>query len=346
MTGHKRILLVDDDDMVLFAVSEGLQSANNSYEIVTATNGYAALSALTESSFDLVITDIKMPQMGGVQLTQKIRSLSLGIPVVWMTAFGTQGLKEQAQRMGVYRFLAKPMDVTDIRQIAKEALETAVSQQKKMATLPDLDDRLQKRISQLRSESSAHLVLLTTMAGNPVDAAGVTEGMDISTLSALVAANFLASREISKLLGRESVFKLSYHESNQHNIYAYCVSDKYLLITVFGSKTKLGMVWFYTQRAVTDLVKILADTQIEDQVKNTIDDRFGMDLGKALDGLLESSSQPPARPSPKIPAASTPDSSNQLLPKQKMSEASTLTDRESLAQSIVRFDDSRQKHDR
>ncbi|MCA9920872.1 MAG: response regulator [Anaerolineales bacterium] len=292
MAGHKRILLVDDDDLVLFAVSEGLQLANGSYEIVTATNGYEALGVLTEFSFDLVITDIKMPQMSGVQLTQEIRSLNLDIPVVWMTAFSSQELKEQAHRMRVYRFLAKPMEVADIRQIAKEALETAVSQQKKTLILPDLDDQLQKRMTQLRSESSAYLVMLTTMSGNPVDAVGVTEGMDISTLSALVAANFLASREISQLLGRESVFKLSYHESNQHNIYAYCVSDKYLLITVFGSATKLGMVWFYTQKAVTDLTKILADQHIEDQVNNAIDDRFGKDLGQALDDLLEASSQP------------------------------------------------------
>ena len=126
MAGHKRILLVDDDDLVLFAVSEGLQLANGSYEIVTATNGYEALGVLTEFSFDLVITDIKMPQMSGVQLTQEIRSLNLDIPVVWMTAFSSQELKEQAHRMRVYRFLAKPMEVADIRQIAKEALETAV----------------------------------------------------------------------------------------------------------------------------------------------------------------------------------------------------------------------------
>jgi CheY-like chemotaxis protein len=287
MAEHKRILLVDDDDMVLFVVSEGLQLANDSYEIVTASNGYEALGMLTESSFDLIMTDVKMPQMGGVQLTQEIRSLSLDVPVVWMTAFGSQGLEEQARRMGVHRFLIKPMDVDDIREIAREALETAVSQQKKMVHLPEANDRIQNRISQLRRESSAHLVLLTTMGGNPVDAVGVTEGMDISTLSALVAANFLASREISQLLGRESAFKLSYHESDQHNIYAYCVSDKYLLITVFGSETKLGMVWFYTQRAVTDLEEIMADAHIEDQVHNAIDDRFGMDLEKALDGILE-----------------------------------------------------------
>ncbi|PIE81458.1 MAG: hypothetical protein CSA11_03730 [Chloroflexi bacterium] len=297
MLALKRILLVDDDNMVLFAVSEGLRLANDSYEIVTAKNGYEALNILNESSFDLIITDIKMPQMGGVQLTQKIRSLGLDVPVIWMTAFGSQGLKEQAQRMGVHRFLSKPMDMNDIRQIAQEALETAVLQQKNKVSLPKLDDRLQKRMKQFRSESSAHMILLTTMGGNPVDVVGVTEGMDIASLSALVAANFLASREISHLLGRDSVFKLSYHESNQHNIYAYCISDKYLLITVFGSEAKLGVIWYYTQRAVADLEEILADKYIEDQVSNAIDDRFGADLGKVLDGILDTSPRPTTAPS-------------------------------------------------
>ena len=302
MAGQKRILVVDDDHMVLFSVSEGLRLANTSYEIETVKNGYEALNALSKSSFDLVITDIKMPQMGGVQLTQEIRNLNLEIPVVWMTAFGSQDLVEQAQRMDVHKFLAKPMDMADIRLIAKEALETAVSQQTKTVILPELEAHLQNRLSQLRSETSAHLILLTTMSGNPVDAVGVTENMDISTLSALVAANFLASREISQLLGRESIFKLSYHESNQHNIYAYCVSDKYLLITVFGSETKPGMVWFYTQRAVTELTKILAERPVEDQVSNSIDDRFGIDLVKALDDILEKPSQPFAANTQKTPA--------------------------------------------
>lgn len=298
MAKRKRILLADDEENILFVIGESLKKFSHTYEVVTAINGLDALNIFQETAVDLVLTDLMMPEMDGLQLTEAIRAVNKDIPVVWITAFGTPELEEKAEELNVKHFLAKPLNIEDIRFIAQSALDKVVSQQAKDKDTVQLGgkEKLSKRLSQLQVETGAHMILLTTTSGNPVDMAGVTKDMDISTLSALVAANFLAAHEIARLLGKESIFKLSYHESDQHNVYAYSVSEKYLLITVFGEETKPGVVWFYAQRAVEELRNIMKEVKVDDRIDNSIAEALGQELQLELDRMFSSSADSPLVP--------------------------------------------------
>ena len=285
---HKRILLVDDEEQVLFVVSESLEKLGAEAEIVTAGNGEEALEKIKESFFDLVITDLKMPKMDGVQLTEGIKAFSPETQVIWMTAFGNKVIQSKAKAMDVRHFLNKPLDIADIRKIAQEALETTMERkaQEKLPLRTD-EDGLSKRMAQLQTDTSAYAVLLITTVGNLVDSAGLTQDLDVDTLSALIAGNFMASNQIANMLGRESNFKLSYHESDQHNIYSYGVGENYLLVTVFGGETRPGIVWFYAQRAASDLAEILSKMDIEDEVNNSLEGVFTEETEGELDNILE-----------------------------------------------------------
>jgi DNA-binding NtrC family response regulator len=136
MLRKKRILVVDDDERVLFVLHDTLIRLGSGYEIVTAQSGYEALDKAREVPFDLIITDLRMPGMDGVELTEAVRTLSPGTVVIWITAYGSQETNAEAQRLGVYRCLDKPLEVTEIRQIAREALEAAGRQ------TPDVIDRV------------------------------------------------------------------------------------------------------------------------------------------------------------------------------------------------------------
>ena len=285
---QKRILLVDDEEQVLFVVSESLGKLGAEAEIVTAGNGEEAFEKIKESFFDLVITDLKMPKMDGVQLTEAVKAFSPETQVIWMTAFGNNSIRAKAQAMDVRHFLLKPLDVADIRKIAKEALQTTLERKKKEA-LPLLDgeDGVKKRIDQLKNDTDAFAIFLITMAGNVLESTGVTKDLDVNTLSALIAGNFMASSEIAKMLGRESNFRLSYHESDQHNIYSYGVGENYLLVTVFGGEVRPGVVWFYAQRAATDLAEILGKMEIEDPINNSLEGIFTEEVEDELSNILE-----------------------------------------------------------
>jgi two-component system response regulator PilR (NtrC family) len=123
MNMRKRILIVDDDEQVLFVLHRILARTDSEYEIVTARNGQEALKNAGEMMVDLLITDLRMPDMGGVALTKAIRDLNAGTVIIWMTAYGCNLSRADAARLGVYRCLDKPVEIAEIRQVVRKALE-------------------------------------------------------------------------------------------------------------------------------------------------------------------------------------------------------------------------------
>jgi DNA-binding NtrC family response regulator len=122
MAALRRILAVDDEAMVRFILHDSLQSLGPSYEIVTAENGREALHAFEQEPFDLVITDISMPEMNGVQLTEAIRAMGSDAAVIWITAYGCHNVLSDAVRLGVCTCRDKPLEVKEILRMARQAL--------------------------------------------------------------------------------------------------------------------------------------------------------------------------------------------------------------------------------
>jgi hypothetical protein len=107
--------------------------------------------------------------------------------------------------------------------------------------------------------------------------------LDISSVSALVAANFIAAAELARLLGNNtSIFKSSYHEGPDYNIYSHDINGHLLLAVIFGTESKPGAVWFYTKQAVTDLLPLVGEHFVLAGAVDMIDD-----LAVALDGELD-----------------------------------------------------------
>jgi DNA-binding NtrC family response regulator len=126
MSEH-RILVVDDDERVLFVLRRALLAFQNGYEIVTALDGREALNKAKEVPFDLLITDLKMPGMDGITLTQAIRDLNSGTVVVWITAYGCAQVSDEATRLSVHECLEKPLRIDEIRRVVRDALDNSKS---------------------------------------------------------------------------------------------------------------------------------------------------------------------------------------------------------------------------
>jgi CheY-like chemotaxis protein len=122
VTQAKRILIVDDDPRVLLVLRVALERMAAGYRIVVARDGLKALERLKKTYFDLVITDVRMPRMDGIELAQEIRALSLDTVVIWITAYGSQNLQARREELGVQRCLDKPLRIVEIRQATQEVL--------------------------------------------------------------------------------------------------------------------------------------------------------------------------------------------------------------------------------
>ena len=128
METRKRILIIDDEVNVLFVMHDALAKLGDEYEIVTAQGGHEAMRKALATPFDLIITDLRMPDLDGVELTRAVKTLNPDTVVIWMTAYGYHKVSDTATRLMVYHCLDKPVEVAEIRRIAREALESTRDQ--------------------------------------------------------------------------------------------------------------------------------------------------------------------------------------------------------------------------
>jgi two-component system response regulator GlrR len=105
---RRTILIVDDDPDILRLMAMRLKAAG--YETIAVSNGEAALAHIALNSPDLVITDLRMPGMDGLSLFKAIHSFKPGIPVIIVTAHGSEAEALNALQRGVFDFLTKPFD--------------------------------------------------------------------------------------------------------------------------------------------------------------------------------------------------------------------------------------------
>jgi CheY-like chemotaxis protein len=122
-TGHERILLIDDDLMLVHMGKQMLERLG--YAVVTRTSGVEALGLFGKKSdhFDLVITDMTMPQMTGDKLARELIRIRSDIPIILCTAFSEHISKEKATAMGVRGFFMKPFLINEIAKVVRKVLD-------------------------------------------------------------------------------------------------------------------------------------------------------------------------------------------------------------------------------
>jgi DNA-binding NtrC family response regulator len=130
-----RILVVDDEANARSALAEILKEEG--YAAETAGDGFKALSKLEEFGPDLILSDLKMPGMDGVELLRKVKEQDPELPVVLMTAFGAVETAVSAMREGAVDYLVKPLNTDELLVVLERAFERT---------------RLRKETSELRSQ--------------------------------------------------------------------------------------------------------------------------------------------------------------------------------------------------
>ncbi|WP_336292511.1 two-component system response regulator GlrR [Cronobacter dublinensis] len=125
MTQHKpaRLLLVDDDPGLLKLL--GLRLASEGFTVETAESGHEGLRILGREKIDLVISDLRMDEMDGMQLFAEIQKLQPGMPVIILTAHGSIPDAVAATQQGVFSFLTKPVDKDALYKAIDDALAHA-----------------------------------------------------------------------------------------------------------------------------------------------------------------------------------------------------------------------------
>ncbi len=117
------ILVVDDEGAIRYSVTKTLERVG--YQVVTASSGEEALDIMMDQDFDVVLTDIRMPGISGVDLLARIKEHSVDAVVILMTGYASLGTAVESLRLGAHDYLIKPSTSEDIRDSVRRGVERA-----------------------------------------------------------------------------------------------------------------------------------------------------------------------------------------------------------------------------
>src|SRR3990172_6083574 len=121
------ILVVDDDEHMGFTFKEVMTSEG--CRVVMARDGLEALERVKADHLDLVLMDVRMPKMDGIEALKQMVNIVPDLPVIMVTAFGSKDIAVEALKLGAYDYFTKPVDIHEIRIVVRRVLEKAKLQQ-------------------------------------------------------------------------------------------------------------------------------------------------------------------------------------------------------------------------
>jgi CheY-like chemotaxis protein len=127
MTGtcpeRKAVLVVDDDEVFLRSLLDGLAVYPGEFRVVGAHDGATALAALAEDRFDLLLTDLRMPGIDGFELVRRLAQANRRVPLIVMTALGAREIGDRLDDAAPLSLLDKPLDFEQLLGAIRAALE-------------------------------------------------------------------------------------------------------------------------------------------------------------------------------------------------------------------------------
>jgi two-component system alkaline phosphatase synthesis response regulator PhoP len=137
------VLVVDDEGAIRYSVSKTLQRVG--YNVTEAASGEEALDQMKKHHYDVVLTDIRMPGLTGVELLKRIKEQAPDAIVILMTGYASLGTAVEALRLGAHDYLIKPSSSQDIRQSVARGVERARNLKRRRALL----DAIRSNVSEL-----------------------------------------------------------------------------------------------------------------------------------------------------------------------------------------------------
>ncbi len=272
------ILVVDDSEAICRALRDLLMI--NGYAVRTAPSGERALQIMESAKIDLILTDLKMSGMSGIDLLKKVKVSAPSLPVIILTGFGDMDSVIAAMRAGVADYLKKPFSVNEVIEVVRRELrklqfmetaapllETASAQapagsaQKQprlyIFSPGDLAE-IERTLAELRAQIMAESVLLLEEAGYVIAAKGTVNDADLPGLASLIVSGRMATTELARRLGEVQSFALNYLEGQRLSVYTASLGQGLFLVLVVPTHIKQGAVWLYAKKAATDIERTAA----------------------------------------------------------------------------------------
>ncbi len=119
----KQVLIVDDEETLTWSLAKSLAHDRETYEVTTVNDGETALSVIDQQPFDVVVLDIRLPGMNGLDVLMNIKEHKPSTKVIIMTAYGSIDIREKAKARGSLYYIEKPFEIEQMRNLILKALK-------------------------------------------------------------------------------------------------------------------------------------------------------------------------------------------------------------------------------
>ncbi|MDW8327475.1 MAG: response regulator [Anaerolineales bacterium] len=303
----KRILLVDDQREVTRFLRSALETLNREDIIVEVPSGEEALLEIGRGGADLLVIDVRLPGISGLEVVRRLRRANSRAPVIVISGVADERLEAEAQNLGVLAFLHKPLKINTFLPLAQRVLEAPTGALE--APPPEQNEpAISERLSTLRRDLGADAVFLVDMQATIAVRAGDITDIDLDPLMAEVVTAMAASLNASRMVGGLIPTNIHFFDGDEYDVYAVNVGQYYSIVIVFDGERgagQMGPVMRYGRQCADDLLNSLVMLGVKTEATSAFAPHTTAPLRPAT-APLPPLPTPPAKAVPAAAAVSAP----------------------------------------
>ena len=230
-----RILLVDDQRQVSRMLRASLELSGLGYTVVDVASGEEALLELGRAPVDLLVTDLRLPGMSGLDLLAKSREMNPHARAIVITGQPTDEIQAKAQALGVVAFLRKPIGTTFFLEAVARGVRLSEDE---VAIVPVAEEgpRIADLLTGLRRDLDAEAVFLIDEKSNVATRAGSLSGLDLSAVLPWLMTTFSSALRVSHLLSPELPGNLQFFAGEKYDLYLTNIGEDNALLVAFKAQ--------------------------------------------------------------------------------------------------------------
>lgn len=262
-----RILLVDDQRQVIRMLRSSLEFSGRDYTVIDVPSGEEALHELARSAVDVVVTDLRLPGMSGLELLSRARQLNPEARAILLTGQSTEDIQYQAQALGVVAFLRKPLSTSYFLEAVERAVQLAGTFGSPVEVLEEEKPGLSNLLEEVRRAVGARAALLLALEGEVLTRAGDLGDLEVGPVIPSLTTIFSAGITASTLFGSLLPSNLQHVDGETHQFYMLNIGVFYALVVVCEGRSKEGQleaVRRHGEAAANDLLAALSQMGVSE----------------------------------------------------------------------------------